>query len=415
MRIAVVCATYVQGKSYQENIWAEQLAKAGHAVRVFAAGDATEAVKRIEHLGNAYEVQTVQANRRMRGTFRSRALPGAVAEFRPDLIVICGDKTFVVPLCRELSLATVPIISTFSENLAMHEFDWCKRGISLKQRLWAIGFILVRGGPIRVVCRRSALLIGNTPQAREILSRVFRKSEWTQINGRLIDVPLGFSPDHFSFDPQVRQRVRAELGVTDRETLVCVTSHFIPVKEPSVKTIISSLAALMPKHPTLRALIVGFSEKPGQAEVSTRIGRHIEQTVSVQLGDAATGNARFIRHPFADRTRLFELYNASDIAVFNRASISCQESLGTGLIGCFSDDGSLNHLVTMPHQGMFFQPGNEGDLAEKLSPAVRRLSEMDAAERSAFRRQLADGSRWLGYDRIIAEIFDELAKRNRGG
>ncbi len=35
MRVAVVSATYTQGLSYQENVWAEELARRGHAVRVF--------------------------------------------------------------------------------------------------------------------------------------------------------------------------------------------------------------------------------------------------------------------------------------------------------------------------------------------------------------------------------------------
>jgi hypothetical protein len=105
---------------------------------------------------------------------------------------------------------------------------------------------------------------------------------------------------------------------------------------------------------------------------------------------------------------LSELYNASDIAVFGRASISCQEALGTGVVACFANDGSLNHLVTLPEQGLFFAPGDRADLTAKLSEAVARVRSHEGTQREVFRRRLADAAAWLGYDRIIRAILEKL-------
>lgn len=397
MRIAIVCATYERGKSYQENIWAEQLAKMGHAVRMFAAGDSDGPVESIAFGSGAYQLQNAATWKLPRSTYWSRSVHHLVREFVPQLIVICGDKTFATPVVHEAQLSHVPLISTYSENLSMHEFDWRKRGISTKQRLLAMAFALTRGGPIRAACRRSTLVVGNTPQARHILQRLFDPQEWPLIDRKMIDMPLGFSPEHFFHDPQLRIKVRQELGLREHDVAVCTSSHFTPVKEPGLVQLIQALGEVMPHHPTLKAIIVGFSEDPQHEAVTQRVTQAIERTGFTD---------RFIKQPFADRQRLCALYNASDIAYFGRASISCQEALGTGLVVCLVDDGSMNHLVTEPRQGVFFKPGDGRDLAVKLQQAAGWVEGLETAARHQFRESMADASRWLSYDRIISTIVE---------
>jgi len=404
MRIAVVCPNYTQGRSYQENIWAEQLAKMGHAVRVFFSGQADTMPIRFDEQFGSYETQQVATKFLPRSTFKSTTVAGLIEGFQPELIVLYGDKLFCKPICQSPALANVPVVSTYSENLGMHEFDWRKRGITMKQRAWAIGFILARGGPIRVACRRSAVVVGNTPQARGIILPLFPKAERPAIDRKMIDLPLGFSPDHFGFRPDQRQRTRHELGMSENEIMVCVSSHFAAVKEPYVKMIIDALRRVMNDERSLRAAIVGFDHAK-HADVSQRIEAYLV---------AGAHANRFTREPFADRKRLCELYNASDIAVFGRASISCQEALGTGLVAVFSNDGSLNHLVKRPDQGVFFEPNDLDDLATKLGDAARIVKQHEGPNREVFRRELANTAAWLSYDRIINTVLDLVKQRNAG-
>src|SRR3954464_6133578 len=172
MRIALVCPNYIPNRSYQENVWAEQLAKTGHVVRIISAARVDTPILRIDEPTGSYETQNVKTWFLPRFTYWSSKAHRAVREFKPDLIVVYGDKLFSLRTIRDRSLAHVPVISTYSENLGMHEFDWRKPGITWRQRVWAIGFAILRGGPIRKVCKRSALVVGNTPQAREIILRV---------------------------------------------------------------------------------------------------------------------------------------------------------------------------------------------------------------------------------------------------
>lgn len=404
MRVAVVCPNYTQGRSYQENIWAEQLAKSGHAVRVIYSGKVDRPGKQIAAANVPYETRQVRTRHLPRGTFQAPNAHLAVREFNPDLIVVCGDKLFAMPIVRDPQLAGVPLICTYSEHLGLHEFDWRKPGITLKQRAWAIGFRLLRGGPIRAVCRRSQVVVGNTPHGRKILERLFSTSEWPRIDARMVDMPLGFSPDHFGYLPDLRQSVRDELGIAPSDVLVCVSSHFAAAKLPYVTMIVDALREAMKREPACRAVIVGF-DPLRYKEITAQVTRHI---------DSGPHADRFIKHPFADRSRLCELYNASDIAVFGRASISCQEALGTGLCVCFPEDGSLNHLVTLPDQGVFFRPGDVSDLAAKIVQMVKIVTEHQGARREAFRYRLADAAAWLGYDRIIASVLQRLEPPRQG-
>ena len=402
MKVAMIGPTYTPGVTYQENMWCEHLARMGHQVRMFWAGHETEPIKTISGQFGSFEESRLKTRFLPRSTFSSKEIAPAVRAFRPDLIVVAGDKLFAAPVATDKSLKGVPLIATFSENLGMHEFDWRKPGITIKQRIWAVGFRALRAGPIKTISRRATMLVGNTPQGRQIVLPLFSSRERAEIASKFIDMPLGFSPEHFSYGPEVRKRVRGELNVAADEILVCVSSHFDAIKAVFVNMIIDALNEVMGSDDKVRGLIVGFSDKSGAAEHSRAIEQHIQ---------ASPFAARFIRQPFANRTMLAELYNASDIAAFGRPSISCQEALGTGLVGCFADDGAVNHLVRDPDQGVFFKPGDRADLARMLATAARAIGQSHAEGRDAFRARLADAARWLGYDRIIAATMQELERR----
>ena len=71
-----------------------------------------------------------------------------------------------------------------------------------------------------------------------------------------------------------------------------------------------------------------------------------------------------------DQTRLKEIYSASDICVFPRASVSCQAALGTGLFPCFSENRGMHHLIRSEQQGLFFELFAPESLADRLVEAA---------------------------------------------
>src|SRR5688572_2379063 len=121
MRIAIVCSSFFLDRTYQENIWAEQLVRLGHAVRVISSGPRNTVVETFKSSAGNYEVQRVKTRVLPRSIYLSNQTGRALQEFNADLAIIYGDKRFTLSVLRAPSLAKVPMISTYSENLGMHE------------------------------------------------------------------------------------------------------------------------------------------------------------------------------------------------------------------------------------------------------------------------------------------------------
>jgi glycosyltransferase involved in cell wall biosynthesis len=332
--------------------------------------------------------------------YLSRHVGRALREFGPDLVVwSVPARLFGMSLLLASDLAKLPVVTVFTENYGMHEFDWRKRGISIRQRLHAIAFQLLRGPLVRAVCRRSTVIVASTPQTREILLMLFGPREKPRVEAKILTLPLGFHPAVYGWDPSVRQATRRELGLADDDVVIVMSSRFMPHwKTEYITASVEGIIAALTAHPAARAVIVGM----GDDEFSDQYRRRI------QAGPVA-GRVQCLQ--WADQPRLNAIYNAGDIALFGNASISCQAALGTGLAVCLADNGSMNHLVTLPRQGFFFRPRDSRDIAAKLSDALAMFEAMSGADRTEFRRSLAKESRWLSYDRGIAKVLKAVAER----
>ncbi len=400
MRIAIVTGGHNPGRGYVDNHWAELLPSMGHEVRLITNSQSSESLTRHEGQGGSYELHRVPAWAGPRNVYLSRHVGRALREFGPDLVVwSVPARLFGMSLLLSKDLKKLPMVTIFTEKYGMHEFDWKKRGISIKQRLHAIAFHLLRGPVVRPICRRSTLIVATTPQTREILLMLFGEREKPRIDTKILVMPLGFHPGLYGWTPSVRQATRRELGLADDDVVIVMSSRFTPHLKtedlpPSIEGIIAALIA----HPAARAVIVGM----GDDEFSDRFRRRIQAS-------PVAGRMQCLQ--WADQARLNAIYNAADIALFGNASISCQSALGTGLAVCLADNGSMNQLVTIPRQGFFFRPRDSRDVGAKLSDALAMFEAMSGPQRVAFRNSLADGSRWLSYDQTIARALNEVAQR----
>lgn len=390
MRIAVVSATYVQGLSYQENVWAEELALQGHAVRVFRA-DAVGGV-RSERVGAAtYEVEAVRTVRLPRNILPSAKLGEAVVGFAPELVLWFGvPMYFGRALFTDRRLAAPKVAAFFSLNRAMHPFDWRARGLSAGARAKAWAFRVLRGPDVVAGCLRADVVVANTPETRDILLLYPRGAARAAVAERIVQLPLGFSPRHFGYDAERRRVARAELGFADADAVVVVSSRFAENKAWAIGRCVDAVCAVMDRAPRVRGLLVGLDDGPVSARFRAR------------LAGTAHG-ARFLQRGFADRETLSRMYHAADVALFAQPSISCQEALGTGAFVVFADDGSTDHLVRDESQGSFFRRDDPEHLVEVLAAALERVG--DEGVDPGRRRGRAAISRELGYDRIARSLL----------
>lgn len=405
MKVAFVTAPHRPGRGYVDTLWLELLPGLDHQVRLITSGAKAEPVTTVKGIREAYELQRVPTLSLPRNVYLSSRVKDAILDYDPDLVVwSVPDRYFGRCLLDAPELAKIPVITIFSANLGMHEFDWRKRGIGLAQRLHALGHRVLRGRMIRRSCQRSTLVIALTKQTPGILLLMAGEGlVRDEIAGKIMFTPLGYHPGVFGLDPIVRRRTRDELGFAANDVVICMSSRFAPGRKdtyvaPSVQGILTALQ----QNAALRAVVVGLTHN----ETSQRYRQIIESHPACE---------RVICLGWSDQVRLNELYNACDIALFGNASISCQAALGTGMVGCLAANGTMDFLVTMPGQAFFFRVKDIQDIAGKLGQAAEMLGNLPLPQRESFRGGLAEGSRWLGYDRILKRILQEFQRRISSG
>jgi len=402
MRIVIVSAFFRPGLMYLENLLAELLGQMGHTVRVVAsfagAGPDESTSDSPAKRDDRYELCRVRCLR-LPGSYYlfSHKATSAVRQFQPELIVWIGPaRLFGRGIPRDPALANVPLVITCSECIGWHEFDYRKPGIVLGQRMRALAYRLLRGPTVRAACRASALVVGVTPETPDILAGLFSPGpERDAMADKMLVLPLGFHPGITRWDPALRQAVRRELQLAPGDVVVAMSSRFTRPKAALLQTMVDGLGRAVAREPAIRPLVIGLDD----GAVSRDIRRAIADD---------PGAKRFVCHDFTDQARLNALYNAADIAVFGNCSISVQSAMGTGLLACLADNGTMDHLVRSPDVGVYFRTGDVSDLAEKLAGAVRHHVGLSDAERLEARERRVGQNAWLGYDRILAAILDRI-------
>jgi len=264
--------------------------------------------------------------------------------------------------------------------------------------LRALAYRYLRGPMVRAACRRSTLIVGVTPETIKILQGLFRAGRvGDRQKEKMVMLPLGFDPRVTNWAPKTRDKVRKEFGFSDSDVVVCTSSRFVPDKVPLLKMLMTGLQRAMATDPRIKGLVIGLKDN----DTSRDIRRFIEE---------GQFSERFSYHEFTDQARLNALYNASDIALFGNCSNSCQAALGTGAFACFAGNGTMDHLIIRPDQGVFFRPADPDDLVEKLAEAARFMND-ELKDRLAFRAELAKASQWLGYDKIIEAVMQRAEER----
>lgn len=397
MRIAIVSAFYRPNWGYQENLWVQQLVHDGHEVRVITPGRSSGPIAQMPVLAGHYEEQRIKALGFLRSIFLGD-ISQALLEYQPDAVMWVGPGMFFGrQLAYNKRLASIPVATFWSENLGMHEFDWRKKGLTMRQRLHALAWRVLRCREMRRALRRSQVIVGNTLQTLDVLKIAFGDGpEWPQIERKHVHFPLGYSPLEYAWDPSLREATRRRLGLGAEDVVVCFSSRFDPgAKARDIATAIGGIRDALTRRADLKALVVGFADNATSADFRRLIA------------DSPTG-ARIQCHPFANRRELNEYYNASDMAIFTNASISAQAALGTGLYTCLADNGSMEDLITIPEQGVFFEYGNSRSLADRLVRAAEEAHLWTPDERQQVRQRRVEASRWLGYDRILSDLFARL-------
>ena len=304
MRVAILAESFDPDKGYLEYYLARELTKLNNDVTIFAFHRRKQVS---ESEVDGFRVVRVPSLLSIHSyglfTFRNAyKIIRTVKEDPPDIV---HSQPLFSPLSLFLMSFGRVFHYKFVGSLLTGELFIGK----LSSRLQ---FDFVRFLVAKYAGRRAKMIFALSEDIRNILLGFFQG-----IPPEKIDViPLGADHNLFRFNKEARQRVRAELGLSQDDLLIASPGKLIP--EKSLDLLIRAVASLKPRDGQLKLLFVGQGS-------SSYIDSLKRLTKSLNAED------RVMFLPPVHRTRVPEYYSASDIAVFTASTISIIEAMSVGL------------------------------------------------------------------------------------
>lgn len=266
---------------------------------------------------------------------------------------------------------------------------------NIRQTLYDLGdekrmtAAVIRAGA--VLSRRPAAIVYNSA----VSARQHEQFGYSPSRRQLI--PNGFDCDALAPDPEARRRMRAGLGLRERDVVVGLVARFHPMKDH--QTFVAAAARVAVAHAQARFLIVGRGVSAGDAGVVAAIDHAGLRDRTIVLEE---------RHDIG------ELLNAIDIACLSSAwgegfSNAIGEAMACGVPCVVTDVGDSAAIVA--ETGAVVAPRDPGALASAIGGLVSAGPERRRALGEAARRRI-EGR--FSLSAVVAQyeaLYDVLVQR----
>ncbi|HXB40156.1 MAG TPA: glycosyltransferase family 4 protein [Bacteroidia bacterium] len=394
MKIAVVSAHYLPEIGYQEVHLAKAYARLGHTVKVFTTTSSVNLGGKIGKVNYktglskdptyGYDILRLSSY-----SFKSKAyssgLKKSVNEFKPDLLIILGvAKVFPMSLLSESMHKKTKIVSLYGDAGEYLERNTVSQKI--KSFMHETGYTFIKKPLYMKAIKYCDKIILNTPETHQYFLSIIPEKLNPVYESKKLLLNLGFDPDEYFFDEEIRKKKRAELKINDDE-VVLITSTRIN-KRKNLEQVIELISRLNKEGKKVRYILVGF------------LGDSYEKELKSFIHSQSHPNT-FMCFPFLSSQEIQKLYCAADAGIWLKAAISIQEAMGTGLPIILEDKPIVNHLLKDDHNGWFYGKNTFDTTIEK---AINVL-----LNKKSDRKQLsAENASWLSYDAIGKKIISSL-------
>lgn len=318
MKITLVCGHFIPALGYIEVHLARAFAQLGHRVSVITSSAIPAYVGKLSK-GFGTDPEGVEVIRlKPKFTLGQVVIADGIKKeldrLNPDLIIAIGlGKAFPKPVFE----TTYPVISLLGDNAYSYASG------SLKTRLL---FSLFKEKTYRAAIDKSKQLVAYTPESFEAAAKMMDTGYAAILRKQTLFISLGFWPDEFYFDPELRNAKREELDFRESDTIIITATRLVPEKK------LEEAIPLFEKLPdNVKWLLVGSAGDAYAKELESKLAQNLRDDRFKMLG-------------YADRAELNALYNAADIALYTVPAISIFEAIGTGLPVVLPGDKSLENI-----------------------------------------------------------------------
>lgn len=215
---------------------------------------------------------------------------------------------------------------------------------------------------------------------------------------RIRVIRSGVDADYFR--PRDRLAARARLEIGEDTALVLFVGNLEPRK--AVNVLLRAMSILRERHDSVLLAIVGSGESAGADDQTPAL-----KALTVELG--LQEEVRFEGR--VSEARLLDWYAAADVFALPSYSeaqgISALEAMASGLPVVVSAVGGLLGTVRDGETGLFVQPGDGSDLAEKLERLLKNPA-LGAAMGEAARHAVLREFSWERTAEATLAVYHEV-------
>ncbi len=355
-KITIVCGHFIPSLGYLEVHLARAFVLVGHDTSVITSSAIPEYVGNLQSgFGEnpaGVEVVRLKPKFTLGQVVIADGIKRALNRINPDLVIVIGlGKAFPKPVFE----TKYPIISLFGDNA----YSYANGSLKTK-----VLFSLFKKSTYQKAILRSGKLVAYTPESFDAAAKM--------LGGKYVDIlrkqsdfiSLGFWPEDFYFNSDLRKAKRAELHFSESDKVIITATRLVPEKN------LEEAIALFEKLPdNVKWLLVGSA------------GDEYAEKLEVEL-TKRLGKERFKILGYSDKPALNALYNTADLALYTVPAISIFEAIGTGLPLVLPKEKSLSHIVDEGFRFAEYQKG-ETDLSQFIqseSSDNERLERTKAAQ-----------------------------------
>lgn len=361
MNITIVCGHFLPAMGYIEVHLAQAFAELGHKVTAITS-DAIPPY--VSHLHKEFGQPPLGVDViRLKPLFAlgqvviAKGVKNAVLASNPDQIIAIGLGKYFPKPALGLGIHTTVL---FGDNAASYG-----NSPSAKTKLL---FEIFKRSTYQKAISKADRLVAYTPESFEAAGKILGGKWAEKLSHQKDFISLGFHPDEFFYDENLRNTKRAELGMMETDQVVITATRI-----RSEKKLESAIPAFQRAGQNTKWLLLGSAEDD--------YARQFQEKLMQDLG-----KDRFILLPHQKRVDLNAFYNAADVALFTTPAISIIEAMGAGLPVILPAEKSLSHLIHDTDQGQAVSAFNTLDI-EKMSFSNREELAMKNVNLFSWERQ----------------------------
>jgi len=359
---------YFQPKlGYQEYFLAKEQIKMGHQVAVITSDRYCPYVNFEQSYGPLLGKRICGAGHRIEEGVPVYRLP-VLFELKTKLrIWLRGLEPLILKLDPDFIISHDIVANSF--RIARLKAKGCKFKLIVDSSMWS--GVMKKNVIFRVLYNLRKKMIKKilVPQVDKFVGVCQETCDILEkINGipreKIRYIPLGVDADLFKFNKGERKKIRDQLNLADDDILLLHTGEI--AEHEGVDIIVKAFNSLEINR-KIYLLLIGGGSKEFKNELINLVGKEKKKDI--------------IFYPFVPMPELSKYYSASDICVWDSASISFYEAMSCQRPIICRDSPALKERVANDN-GLLFRTGNYIDLAEK----IKYLAENDELRKAMGRR-----------------------------